>query len=71
MGGRSGSFSWVRMSEDKVCTKDPCWSMGTIYDPRELPGVSTVGPGIGRCVTKLFVKIIIFGKNILKNVKSL
>jgi hypothetical protein len=35
------------MSEDKVCTKEPCWSVETIYDPRELPGVSTVGPGIG------------------------
>jgi hypothetical protein len=39
------------MSEDKVRTKDSCWSVGTIYDPRELPGVSTVGPGIGRGVT--------------------
>jgi hypothetical protein len=34
----------VRMSEDKVHTKDPCLSMETIYDPRELPGVSTAGP---------------------------
>jgi hypothetical protein len=25
--------------------------VGTIYDPRELPGVSTAGPGIGRGVT--------------------
>jgi hypothetical protein len=39
------------MSEDKVRTKDSCWSVGTIYDPRELPGVSIVGPGIGRGVT--------------------
>jgi hypothetical protein len=39
------------MSEDKVCTKDLCWSVGTIYDPRKLPGVSTIGPGIGRGVT--------------------
>jgi hypothetical protein len=22
------------MSEDKVRTKDSCWSVGTIYDPR-------------------------------------
>jgi hypothetical protein len=36
------------MSEDKVHTKDSCWSVGTIYDPRELLGVSTAGPGIGR-----------------------
>jgi hypothetical protein len=41
----------VRMSEDKVRTKDSCWSVGTIYDPRQLPGVSTAGPGIGRGVT--------------------
>jgi hypothetical protein len=34
-----------------VRTKDPCWSVGTIYDPRELPGVSTAGPEIGRGVT--------------------
>jgi hypothetical protein len=39
------------MSEDKVCTKDPGWSVGTIYDPRELPGVSIAGLGIGRGVT--------------------
>jgi hypothetical protein len=51
MGDRPGSFSWVHMSEDKVCTKDPCWSVGTIYNPRELSGVSTTGPGIGRGVT--------------------
>jgi hypothetical protein len=34
------------MSEDKVRTKDMCWSVGTIYDPREQPGVSIVGPGL-------------------------
>jgi hypothetical protein len=37
--------------EDKVRTKDLCWSVRTIYDPGELSGVSTVGPGIGRGVT--------------------
>jgi hypothetical protein len=37
----------VRMSEDKVRTKDLCWSVGTIYDPSELPGVSTAGLGFG------------------------
>jgi hypothetical protein len=41
------------MSEDKVCTKDLCWSVGTIYDPIELPGVSIAGPGIGQGVTPL------------------
>jgi hypothetical protein len=39
------------MSEDKVRTKDLCWSVGTIYDPSELPGVSTASLGIGRGVT--------------------
>jgi hypothetical protein len=53
MGDRPGSFSRVRISEDKVCRKDPCWSVGTIYDPRELPGVSNVGPRIRRGVTIL------------------
>jgi hypothetical protein len=38
------------MSKDKVRPKDSCWSVGTIYNPRELPGVSTVGLGIGRGV---------------------
>jgi hypothetical protein len=39
------------MSEDKVRTKDSCWSVWMIYDPRELSEVSTAGPGIGRDVT--------------------
>jgi hypothetical protein len=39
------------MSEDKVRTKDSCWSVGTIYDPSELPEVSIVSPEIGRGVT--------------------
>jgi hypothetical protein len=34
-----------------VRTKGSCWSVGTIYDLRELPGVSTTGPGIGWGVT--------------------
>ena len=39
------------MSEYKVRTKDSFWSVGTIYDPKELPGVSTAGPRIGWGVT--------------------
>jgi hypothetical protein len=39
------------MTDDKVRTKDSCWSVGTIYDPSELPGVCTAGPGIERGVT--------------------
>jgi hypothetical protein len=34
------------MSEDKVRTKYSSLSVGTIYDPRELPRVSTAGLGL-------------------------
>jgi hypothetical protein len=34
------------MSEDKVHTKDSCWSVGMLYGSRGLPGVSTIGPGV-------------------------
>jgi hypothetical protein len=34
------------MSEDNVCTKDSFWFVWTIYDPRELAGVSTTDPGV-------------------------
>jgi hypothetical protein len=51
MGDRAGCFSRVRMSEDKVSTKGSCWFVGTLYDPRELLGVITAGPGIGWGVT--------------------
>jgi hypothetical protein len=46
-GWPTEKFSQVRMSEENVCTKDLCWSVGTIYDPREMSGVSTAGPRIG------------------------
>jgi hypothetical protein len=29
-----------------VCTKDLCWSVGRIYDPSELPGVSPPVQGL-------------------------
>jgi hypothetical protein len=51
MGDRPRNFSRVCMSEDKVRTKNSCWSVGTVYDPSELPRVSTIGTGIGRGVT--------------------
>jgi hypothetical protein len=41
----------VRISDDKMRTKDFCSCVGTIYDPRELSEVSTTGPGIGWGVT--------------------
>jgi hypothetical protein len=27
-------------------TKDLCWSVGTIYDPRGLPGVNSASPKV-------------------------
>jgi hypothetical protein len=36
------------MTKDKVRTKDKCWSVGMIYGPRELPGVSTPGSRVDR-----------------------
>jgi hypothetical protein len=29
-----------------VHTKDSCWFVETVYDPRELPGVSTIVSGV-------------------------
>jgi hypothetical protein len=34
------------MSEHKVRTKDSCWSVGTIYDSRELLGVVPLVHGL-------------------------
>jgi hypothetical protein len=36
----------VHTSEDKVRTKYSYWSMGMIYGPSGLPGVSTAGPEV-------------------------
>jgi hypothetical protein len=46
MGDQPGKSSWVHMSEDKVFIKDSCWFVGTVYNPRGLPGVSTTGLGV-------------------------
>jgi hypothetical protein len=45
-GWPTRKYSHVRMSEDKVRIKDLCWSVGMVYDPRGLPGVSTIGPRV-------------------------
>jgi hypothetical protein len=34
------------MSEDKVSTKDSCWSVEMIYGPRGLTEVSIAGPEV-------------------------
>jgi hypothetical protein len=36
----------VCTSEDKVCIKEYGWSVGLVYDPKELPGVTTARPGV-------------------------
>jgi hypothetical protein len=36
----------VRVSEDKMCTKDLCWSVGMVYDTRGLTGVSIASPRV-------------------------
>jgi hypothetical protein len=36
-----------------VRTKDSCWSMGMVYGPRGLPGVSTTGPRVDRVLQSL------------------
>jgi hypothetical protein len=36
-----------------VRTKGSCWSVWTIYDPRELIGVSTTGPGVDGVLQKV------------------
>jgi hypothetical protein len=36
-----------------VRTKGSCWSVWTIYDLRELPGISTTGPGVDGVLQKV------------------
>jgi hypothetical protein len=38
--------SQMRMSEDKVRTKDSGWSVGMVYNHKGLPGLSTIGLGV-------------------------
>jgi hypothetical protein len=52
------------MSEDKLRLKDSCWSVGMIYDPRELPGVSTAGLRIGQGVTSGIKGMLTVGRNL-------
>jgi hypothetical protein len=45
MGDRPGSFLGCARVRTK-CEKDLCWYVGMVYGRRELPGVSTVSPGV-------------------------
>jgi hypothetical protein len=46
MGDRPGSFPGCAQVRTKICRKDYGWSVGLVYDPRGLPGVTTVRPGV-------------------------
>jgi hypothetical protein len=46
MGGRPGSFPGCAQVRTKICKKDYGWSMGLVYDPKGLPGVTTARPGV-------------------------
>jgi hypothetical protein len=51
------------MSEDKVRIKDPCWSVWMVYGRRELPGVSTAGPGVDGVLQRLISFLILGSKS--------
>jgi hypothetical protein len=38
----------MRISKDKMRTKDSCWSVGMDYDPRGLLRVSNTGPRVDK-----------------------
>jgi hypothetical protein len=46
MGDRPGSFPGCTQVKTKVCRKDYGWSVGLVYDLRELPGVTTARPEV-------------------------
>jgi hypothetical protein len=46
------------MSEDKVRTKDSCWSVGTICDLRELPGLTTTGLGVDGVLHHVYLYVL-------------
>jgi hypothetical protein len=46
MGDQPGSFLRCAQVRTKVSRKDYGWSMGLVYDLRELPGVTTSRPGV-------------------------
>jgi hypothetical protein len=46
MGDRPGSFLGCAQVRTKVCRKDYGWSMGLVYDPRGLSGVTTARPRV-------------------------
>jgi hypothetical protein len=53
MGDRPGSFPRCAEVRTKVCRKDYGWSVGLVYDPRGLPGVTTARPGVAGVLHRL------------------
>jgi hypothetical protein len=45
-----------------VRTKELCWPMGTIYDPRELPGVSIAGSGVDGVLQVVSEPTLVFSR---------
>jgi hypothetical protein len=41
------------MSENKVRTKDLCWSIGMVYGPRGLLGLSITGSGVDEVLQRV------------------
>jgi hypothetical protein len=60
MGDRPGSFLGYSQVRTKVYRKDYGWSVGLVYDTRELPGVTTSRPvvtGVLQMVSELTLVI--------------
>jgi hypothetical protein len=54
MGHRPGSLLGCTQVRTKVHRKDYAWSVGLVYDPRRLLGVTIVRPGVAG-VLQIFV----------------
>jgi hypothetical protein len=52
MSDRSGSFPKCAQVRTKVCRKDYGWSVGLVYDPKRLPGVTTARPEVAGVLHK-------------------
>jgi hypothetical protein len=46
IGDRSESLPGCAQVRTKVCRKEYGWSVGLVYDPRRLPGVTTARPRV-------------------------
>jgi hypothetical protein len=53
MGDRPKSLPGCAQVRTKVCRKDFGWSVGLVYDPTGLPGVTTARPGVAGVLHRL------------------